>query len=65
MDFLNVPLTKQQVYLLLEAVVTRKVEQRIKSGWIDELSSVQDALSSAIREQSLGIKLDELDDEIY
>tara|TARA_R100000935_G_scaffold18934_1_gene36487 strand:+ start:259 stop:456 length:198 start_codon:yes stop_codon:yes gene_type:complete len=65
MDVLNVPLTKQQVYLLLEAVVTRKVEQRSKSGWIDELSSVQDALSSAIREQSLGIKLDELDDEIY
>ena len=65
MKVLNVPLTKQQVYLLLEAVVTRKVEQRSKSGWIDELSSVQDALSSAIREQSLGIKLDELDDEIY
>jgi len=65
MDVLNVPLTKQQVYLLLEAVVTRKVEQRSKSGWIDDLSSVQDALSSAIREQSLGIKLDELDDEIY
>ena len=64
-DILSIPLTKQQIYILIEAVVSRKIGAKDKPMFEAELNSVQNALSSALREQSLGIRVDVLDDEIY
>lgn len=65
MDILSIPLTKQQIYILIEAVVSRKIGAKDKPMFEAELNSVQNALSSALREQSLGVRVDVLDDEIY
>tara|TARA_R110000824_G_scaffold122311_5_gene279279 strand:+ start:769 stop:969 length:201 start_codon:yes stop_codon:yes gene_type:complete len=65
MDILSIPLTKQQIYILLEAVVSRKIDCKNKPLFEAELTGVQDTLSNAIREQTLGVTLEECDDEIY
>tara|TARA_R110001599_G_scaffold85391_1_gene229257 strand:+ start:472 stop:669 length:198 start_codon:yes stop_codon:yes gene_type:complete len=65
MDVLSIPLTKQQVYILLEAVVSRKIDARDKPVFTAELTGLQETLSSAIREQTLGVRMEVQDDEIY
>jgi hypothetical protein len=59
---LTIPLTKHQVYILIEAVVSRRISARDKPMFEAELNSVQNTLSRALREHSLGVRVDALDE---
>ena len=56
---INLKLDKNQVFVLLDAVISRKIDAEKRSAHIDELTSLQNNISSALREQSLGVTLED------
>tara|TARA_B100001057_G_C22831168_1_gene943446 strand:+ start:859 stop:1038 length:180 start_codon:yes stop_codon:yes gene_type:complete len=56
---INITLDKNEVFVLLDAVISKKIDAEKRSAHIDELTNLQNNISSALREQSLGVTLED------